>query len=60
MHEVFGEYKISVASLGLSNNGAVKQQKMWCCRDEIWGGWDLLERAMGAMGTRGRRVHGLR
>ena len=37
---MLGKYKIPLAGLGSANNGAFKQ-KMCCCRDEVWGGWDL-------------------
>lgn len=34
MH-VFGEYKVTVATFGSSNNGAIKQQ-VWFRKDEVW------------------------
>lgn len=55
---MLGKYKIPMAGLGSANNGAFKQ-KMCCCRDEVWGGWDLPKRGgQGTVGTRGRKMHG--
>ena len=35
---------ITEVSLGSSSNGAIKQQKVWYRRHEVWGGWDLSKR----------------
>lgn len=51
---MLGGYKVTVASLGSSSDGAVKPQKVWCCRDEVWEAGICQERREGAVGTRGR------